>query len=54
MDSAEYIAYLIVVFFSPVAAFVAGWVIFTAGRCLIAALKRQPVAPVIKEMLEEW
>ena len=45
---------IILIFSAPVAAFVGGWALFTTGRCLFAALKRQPIAPVFKEMLEEW
>ena len=44
----------ILIFMAPAAFFVGGWVIFTAGRCLIAAPKRQPVRPVLMEMMEEW
>ena len=54
MDSFEYVLYLIAMFLLPVTAFVAGWALFTLAFCAVALIKRQPVAPVLKEMLEEW
>jgi len=44
----------ILLFTAPLLALTAGWAVFTLTFCFWAFIKRQPIAPVFKEMLEEW
>jgi hypothetical protein len=44
----------ILLFIGPVLALTAGWALFTLAFCARALIKRQPVGPVLREMLEEW
>jgi hypothetical protein len=44
----------ILLFAGPLLALTAGWSLFTLAFCIRALIKRQPVGPVLREMLEEW
>jgi len=44
----------ILLFICPVLALTAGWALFTLAFCMRAVIKREPVRPVLREMLEEW
>jgi len=44
----------ILLFIGSVLALTAGWALFTLAFCAKALIKRQPVGPVLREMLEEW
>ncbi|GAB0151075.1 hypothetical protein [Marinobacterium sp. BA1] len=44
----------ILLFAGPLLALTAGWALFTLAFCARALIKRQPVGPVLREMLEEW
>ena len=44
----------ILLFIGPVLALTAGWALFTLVFCAKALIMRQPVGPVLREMLNEW
>ena len=54
MTSFEAIVLLYLMLVGLISLFAAGWVVATAGFCLRALYKREPVRPVLKTMMEEW
>jgi len=51
---AQAVFIFILLFIGPVLALTAGWSLFTLAFCIRAVIKRQPVWPVLREMLNEW
>lgn len=48
-------AILIIAFCAAICAlFIVGWAIATGIYCLMALYQGEPVAPVFRQMLEEW
>ncbi|MET4160518.1 hypothetical protein ABIE61_000332 [Marinobacterium sp. MBR-111] len=54
MSTIEAVFQLYLMLVGLISIFVAGWVMVTAGFCLRAVFKREPIRPVLKMMMEEW